>query len=253
MENGKISFHDFLSPFSILQNSFLTLVYPQACRICEESVESANDGFVCDKCWRRTRIFKNKEILCCKCGSFLKNGTPIIETFCHRCETDEYDFARAVGLYENALSVSVLNLKKEPFIPKRLQDLLLSAFKNAPFQDTTCIIPVPLSKRRQLERGYNQAAVIAESVSKQSGIPLDKLSLMRTVHTDKHRAGMDRKARTESVKNAFEVKRPRLIESKNILLIDDIFTSGATVSNCAKALKKSGAGKVYVLTLARAF
>jgi predicted amidophosphoribosyltransferase len=66
-----------------------------------------------------------------------------------------------------------------------------------------------------------------------------------------HRATMDNKARETSVKNAFEVKRPKLIEGENILLIDDVFTSGATVSNCAKVLKEKGAGKVYILTVAR--
>jgi len=66
-----------------------------------------------------------------------------------------------------------------------------------------------------------------------------------------HRVGMDGKARAVSVENVFEVKRPKFIENKKILLIDDVFTSGATASSCAKVLKKSGADKVYVFTLAK--
>lgn len=252
-ETKPAEFSGFLSPLSFIYDSCLTLIYPQACKICEQSVESQADGFACDNCWRQTRVFNDKEIICQKCSAFLKNGTPGVETFCRRCDTDEYDLARAVGLYENALSTSVLTLKNEPFLPKRLESLLISAFANSPFQDATRIIPVPLSKQRFKSRGFNQASIIARSINKQTNIPIDESSLARTLHTEKHRAGMDRKARSESVKNAFEVKRPQLIKGENILLVDDVFTSGATVSNCANALKKSGARKVYVLTVARAF
>lgn len=256
MKNGETSprsFPDSVSPFSFIYNSCLTLLYPQPCKICEKSVESRNDGFVCERCWRKTHIFRGKEIICQKCGAFLKKGIPSVETYCRRCEADDYDLARAVGLYENALSTSILTLKNEPFLPKRLQQLLVSTFEKSPFQDTTRIIPVPLSPKRLTERGFNQATVIAQAIAGPTGITIDELSLVRTIHTEKHRAGMDRKSRGESVKNAFDVKRPKLIAGENILLVDDVFTSGATVSNCAKVLKKNGADKVYVLTIARTF
>jgi competence protein ComFC len=82
---------------------------------------------------------------------------------------------------------------------------------------------------------------------------MNTLSVARITQVAKRRAGMDRKARFASVENAFEVKRPKLIENQNILLIDDVFTSGATATNRAKALKKKGASKVYILTIARTF
>lgn len=254
MENRKLGPLNFLEfPFSVLHDAFLSLVYPQACHICDKNVESKADGFVCETCWRETHVFSNSEIVCSKCSVFLKKGIPTAETFCRRCDADEYDSARAVGLYESALAASVLILKKDPFLPKRLQKLLIETFYDSPFQDTTRIIPVPLSKKRLIERKFNQAALIAKVIAEETRIKFDEGSLARTVHTEKHRAGMDRKARGESVKDSFEVKRPRLIEGENILLIDDVFTSGATVSNCAKVLKKYGANKVYVLTIARAF
>jgi ComF family protein len=252
-ETKTVESYGFLSPLSFIYDSCLTLIYPQTCKKCSHSVESQTDGFVCDNCWRQTRLFYGQEISCRKCSAFLRNGPSDSVTFCRRCETDEYDFARAVGLYENALLISVLTLKTEPFIPRRLENLLISVSADPLFQDAERIVPVPLSKQRLKSRGFNQASVIARLISKQTNIPIDETSLVRTRHTEKHRAGMDRKARSESVENAFEVKRPRIIEGKNILLVDDVFTSGATVSNCARALKKSGACKVYVLTIARAF
>jgi predicted amidophosphoribosyltransferase len=89
-------------------------------------------------------------------------------------------------------------------------------------------------------------------ISRHAALPLDEKSLIRTKHTLMHRAGMDSKARGQTVKNAFKVVRPRLIEGRSILLVDDVFTSGETASICAKLLKKSGASTVNVLTLARA-
>jgi ComF family protein len=242
-------------PLSAIYDACLTLIYPQICRLCEKSVESRADGVACRACWQKTRIFTGgKETLCEKCGAFLElNSSEKFKTFCRRCADDDFDSARAVGLYEHALLATVLNLKKTPFVPLRLQNLFFTAFLQSPFPDTTRIIPVPLSKRRLRERGFNQASLLAKVLAERANLPLDENSLIRKIHTPRHRAGMDRKARAESVRNAFEVTRPNFVENENILLIDDVFTSGATASNCAKALKNKGARAVYVLAVARAF
>ena len=251
-EQTNFGYSKFFSPISTLYDSFLTLVYPQSCRICEKSVESNAEGVVCAKCWQNTHIFTDSDIFCHKCNAFLGERRADFKTFCQRCTEDFYDLARAIGIYEKALFISILQLKQQPHLPKHLEKLLFSAFEHSPFQDATCIIPVPLSKIRFAERGFNQAELLAQSLSKQSGLRIYESSLKRVIHTEKHRVGMDRKARLESVKGAFKVISPRLIEGQKILLIDDVFTSGSTVSNCAKMLKKYGANKVYVLTIARA-
>jgi ComF family protein len=238
--------------FSPLYDSFLTLVYPQACQICLNSVEQQADGFACRNCWKETKIFKGNETLCQKCGAFLLDKQTNFETFCRRCDDDFYDAAKAIGSYEKALLVTILNLKHTPFVPQTLSDLFFKTFLDSDFQDADLIIPVPLSSKRFSERGHNQAELLAETLAQQTELAFDKISLRRKVHIEKRRAGMDRKSRLESVKNAFEVVTPKLIEGKKILLIDDVFTSGATVSNCAKVLKKAGAEKAYVLTVARA-
>lgn len=234
-------------------DSLLTLAYPQACQICQNSVENSHNGAACEDCWNETRIFSGKETICHKCGRFLSEAETDFQTFCHQCDEHFYDAARAVGLYENGLRCSILHLKHEPVVAKRLQKLFLSAFAHSDFQNAAKIIPVPLSKKRFVERSFNQAAVLAKILADSVKIELDEHSLVRKIHTPMHRVGMDTKARELSVKNAFEVKRPKLIDGKNILLIDDVFTSGATVSACAKTLKQSGAAEVYVFTVARVF
>src|SRR5260370_1334885 len=133
---------------------------------------------------------------------------------------------------------------------KALQNSLPSRI--ADIGNSDLIVPIPLSKQRKQERGFNQAEIIAAELSRVSGIPVDASSLIRKFHTPIHRMGMDQKAREITVKNVFEVVRPRLIAGKNILLVDDVFTSGATASFCAKVLKKNGAVKVNVFILARA-
>jgi ComF family protein len=263
MKNGesspKIFSRRFVSPLSAFYDACLTVIYPQTCRLCgEKSVESRADGVVCHACWQKTRIFSDddggKQILCEKCSAFLQsNSSEKFTTFCRRCDDDDFDAARAVGLYEHALLATILNLKQTPFVPLRLQNLFFQTFLESPFLDATRIIPVPLSKRRFNERGFNQASLLAKILTERINLSLDENSLIRKANTPQHRVGMDKKARAESVKNAFEVTRPKFIEGEKILLIDDVFTSGATVSNCAKVLKNKGARAVYVLTVARAF
>ena len=245
----------YLLPFMLTKvlDSLLTVFYPQACQNCGASVENYEFGAACQNCWQKTRIFTGRETVCYKCHKFQSEKESNFQTFCHQCDAHFYERARAAGLYENALQVSVLNLKREPFVSKNLRKIFIKAFEISEFQDASLIIPIPLSKKRLLERGFNQAAVLAKILSLETKIKLDEQSLARKVHTPMHRAGMDTKARELTVKNAFEVKRPNFIKGEKILLVDDVFTSGATASACAKVLKKSGAEKVYVLTLARAF
>jgi ComF family protein len=110
---------------------------------------------------------------------------------------------------------------------------------------------VPLHPKRQRSRGFNQAAIIAEVLSNRLGLPLDEVSLVRLTSTEKYRAGLDAKGRRDTVAGAFEVRHPRLIANETILLVDDVFTTGATVSACAAALLAAGAQHVFVLTISR--
>jgi ComF family protein len=111
---------------------------------------------------------------------------------------------------------------------------------------------VPLHAKRERERGHNQAAVLARELARATDLELDEYVLARRVHTERHRAGMDARARRESVTGAFEVRAPKQISGRRVLLIDDVFTTGATVSACAAVLKSAGAADVFVLTIARA-
>lgn len=238
--------------FRAIQNSLLSLVYPQECCVCAGHVENRDDGVACRKCWSATSIFTGAEMLCEKCGAYFSDEAAPVPVFCHKCDDHHYAKAAALGVYEKALSASIINLKTVPFLAQCLTAAIPTAIIRAGLIDADVIIPIPLSRQRKLERGFNQAELIATVVSKSAGIPIDRSSLARKLHTPIHRIAMDKKARELTVQNAFEVTRSRLISGKKILLVDDVFTSGATASNCAKVLKKNGASKVSVFTLARA-
>ena len=127
-----------------------------------------------------------------------------------------------------------------------------SVSQREPLRAAELVLPVPLHAARERERGFNQALVLARELARVSGRSLDQHSLVRKIQTQMHRGGMDAKARRQSVASAFTVCHRDLIAGKRLLLIDDVFTTGATASACAEALRESGAESVFLLTIARA-
>jgi ComF family protein len=241
----------------LFYDGLLAVAYPQSCAICGGSVESRKFGVACEACWSRTRVFDGTEILCWKCGLLhdldeLTAQVSAEEMRCRRCEMLDFSVARAVGPYEGAFRESVLQLKREPHVAPQLEALLIAAAKREPLSLSTRIVPVPLHPKRQRSRGFNQATIIAEVLSNGVGLPLDEVSLVRVTSTEKYRAGLDAKGRRDTVAGAFEVRHPRLIANENVLLVDDVFTTGATVSACSAALLTAGARNVFVLTISRA-
>lgn len=245
----------FPNTFNRLFDAALALVYPQACAACGvRGVERRADWPACAACWAATRLFDGGETLCWKCGTPAGGEVPeeVRPTVrCRRCEAEEFTAARACGVYEGALRAAVLGLKRDPFVPPRLAMLLGEAAGRAPLDAATRVLAVPLHPMRERERGFNQAARLASAVAKRVGLTFDAWSLARVAHSERHRAGMDARARRESVSEAFAVARPRLVSGERVLLVDDVFTTGATASACAVALKAAGALEVYVLTAAR--
>jgi len=129
---------------------------------------------------------------------------------------------------------------------------LLSEYKDPelPFSEFDLILPVPLHPQRLRRRGFNQSLLLARRVSRHHSIALDFKSLQRIRHTQPQ-TELSGAQRQKNIRGAFEVRNPFVIEEKRLLLIDDVFTTGATVQECSKVLLKAGAKRVDVLTLAR--
>lgn len=244
-------------------DALLTVAYPQACRVCGGSVEQRSLGVACSHCWKSTRMFNGAEIICWKCGAVVLeeeiSADKTTDTTmglrnnvrCHRCDSDSFTAARAVGVYEQGLRASVLELKRRPHLAPFVINLLLCAAQREPLNTATRIIPVPLHEKRARERGFNQSSIIADALAKPLKLPIDETSLTRIRGSGKYRAGLDAKGRRDTVTNAFLVRYPKLVEDESVLLVDDVFTTGATVNACAEALVKAKAREVFVLTIAR--
>lgn len=239
-----------------LRDATLTLLYPNACRICGAIIESWRDGVACAACWQLTQSHWKDHTPCIKCGFPLPRIKTLPETTerrCGRCQELAFTCARSCGSYEGALRESVLWLKSHEHLAPRLRQLLLATFAALnQAQASESVIPVPLHRSRLKTRGFNQAAVLAQAISAATGLYLDTTSIVRVKASDPRRAGMDAIARARSVREAFRVRAPRLIENRAVLLVDDVMTSGATVHEISQTLLSSGARAVSVLTLARA-
>ena len=242
-------------------DALLTVAYPQACRVCGGSVEERRLGVACRACWEKTRVFTGGETICWKCGAPSPgldaqindqlNRRPNEQIRCHLCDSQSFTAARAVGFYEHGLRESVLSLKRQPHVASFLINLLANVAQREPLNTATRIIPVPLHETRRRERGFNQASVIANALGKQLHLLVDEATLRRPVASEKYRAGLDPKGRRDTVTGVFEVRNPKVVEGESLLLVDDVFTTGATVNSCAGVLLASGALNVFVLTIAR--
>jgi ComF family protein len=163
-----------------------------------------------------------------------------------------FHYARSCGAYAGALEANVLFLKSQPHLCRRLRQLLQQTFStHQEFLQCNVVMPVPLHRDRERQRGFNQAALIARLLAKAFNLRLDCHTLERVKYTEKHGVGMDAHDRAQSVKNAFQVADADAILGVSVLIIDDVLTTGSTISEITKTLLKAGAAEVNLLTVAR--
>jgi len=235
-----------------LRDAFAGLAFPSMCVICATPIESLDDGVTCALCWQQT-LLTVPEPRCYQCGWPIRSQLPANhQPRCTRCRDADFALLRFAGPYEGALRANLLFLKNYPHVCQRMRELVIAVFeKETALHAANIVIPIPLHLQRLRERGFNQATPIARLISRHAKIPLRTRWLVRTKHTERHRAGMDAKARATSVAAAFAVKRPEQIKNQIVLLVDDVFTTGATLNECGRTLMEAGAKTVYGFTVAR--
>jgi ComF family protein len=229
----------------------LDLLFPPLCMACRGRV--AEPHSLCGACWSAISFIEDP--LCARCGMPF-DVDPGGETICAACHAGTFDFdrARALFRYDDASKPLILSFKHGDRLDHapgfarwldRTGRLLLS--------EADVILPVPLHRSRLWKRRYNQAAVLADRLSRFAGCALDPLLLERKRATKSQGEMPSAKARRRNVLGAFRVRpeRAEQLKGRNVLLVDDVFTTGATLSACARALKRAGAARVDALTLAR--
>jgi ComF family protein len=175
---------------------------------------------------------------------------------CGDCITSQpaFSVARAVGSYETTLLEAIHRFKYNGKISiGEALGKFMAEFKYSDFNiaDYSVIMPVPLHPKKLRARGFNQSLVLAREISKYFSLPLDFLILKRHIRTEPQ-INLGKKERESNVRGAFSVTNPHKIQGQKIILVDDVYTSGSTVKECARILMKNKADKIAVLTLARA-
>ena len=230
----------------------LDFFLPAKCPLCGLSSDPSAPDRPCPVCLSQVKFFSSPR--CFRCGIGFPSLSDV-DHLCSECLTEERHFsrARAVCGYEGAIMEAISRLKYGGVtrLAKPLGNLL-AEYQDPEFSlsDNDLVIPVPLHTRRLRERGFNQSLLLARQVSRRRSIPLNFTALHRTRETQPQ-TQLTGAERRKNVRGAFEVRKAEALEGKRILLIDDVFTTGATVQECASVLLGAGASEVHVLTLAR--
>ncbi|HSZ74068.1 MAG TPA: ComF family protein [Rhizomicrobium sp.] len=229
----------------------LDALFPPRCISCRNAVATA--GALCAPCWDEISFIEGP--MCSACGMPFEID-PGEGTLCAACLAypPAFDRARAVMRYDEASRGLILALKwadRLDLAPGFARWLNRSG--RALIDECDVIVPVPLHRFRLWQRRYNQSALLAKGIARLNNKTFDALSLTRTRHTPSQGEMTSAKARRRNVKGAFAVKPSRAgrLAGKSVLLVDDVFTTGATLNACAKALKAAGATHISVLALAR--
>jgi competence protein ComFC len=231
--------------FTDLRDGLLDLVYPPKCLLCDEM----QPMYFCDEC--KAKIVEIHPPTCYRCGY------PLTESYCTECRGVEFNFdcAAAFGAYDGTLkdAIHLLKYTGHKVMGPVLGALLsrhLSKDHRRQLDGASCIIPMPIHATRLRERGFNQSDLIAREMAGTLGKALLTGVLARTKAT-KPQVSLAEAQRHANVQNAFEVKNPKAVQGRIIILVDDVLTTGSTADAAAKALREAGAREIRVVTLAR--
>ncbi|MBI5058014.1 MAG: ComF family protein [Nitrospirae bacterium] len=225
-------------------NNFLNTLFPETCPVCQNRAQDHVTAPICSDCWQEVSPYKGP--LCRRCGKPLVSGE---SATCGECIQDEpaFVYARSFGLYEGALKKAI-NLLKFYGI-KRLSKPLSDIITQIKLPHVDAVIPVPLHEKRLRQREFNQSALLAKYLAESLGTDVVVNCLVK-IRDTRPQVGLSSQERRKNLSKAFDIKQRELINGKNIMLVDDVVTTGATVRECSKVLKKAGAKNIYAITLA---
>jgi ComF family protein len=233
-------------------NDVSDVIFPPQCLGCSEILHPQSKQLFCAACNEKIKFITGN--LCPVCGTIFPDS-PAKSHLCGNCMENKTYFscARAVVSYETIILDAIHQFKYGNNIS--VGALLASfmadfSFPDVDFTDYSLIIPVPLHIKRLRQRGFNQSLILARALAKKKQIPVN-FSLLKRHKFTETQTGLNKAERNKNIKGAFEVSNKKKIASKNVILVDDVYTTGATINECAKILTKAGAQKVTVLTLAR--
>ncbi len=226
----------------------LKLFWPEVCPFCGKVSAQG----ICGECRKKTDRLKVREPKCMKCGKPVKDAE---QEYCRDCldARHEYDRGAALWVHKPPVNTSVYQFKfhnRRSFGSFYAKEMAAEYGEALAGWGIDIIIPVPLYPGKYKKRGYNQAAVLARELGKVLDIPVEERLLKRIRETAPQKNLTPRKRR-QNLNGAFSVEKRRrvFLKSRSVLLMDDIYTTGSTVDEAAKTLKKAGAEKVFYLAI----
>jgi len=233
--------------------TFKHIVYPRVCLACKQRLpESLTDDILCVEC--RKKIKKNIPPFCSSCGRHLvivHSG----EKICAECFKKNLHFDRAFSpcRYDGPVKelIHEFKYKNKEYLGGPLSQLMIDFIKHyaVPIENIDYIIPMPLHPVKLREREFNQAGILGDHIAREFNKSIGHRVLLKQKWT-KTQTELSHEERMHNVKNSFRVSDGNVIKGKNILLIDDVLTTGATASEAAFTLKQYGAAAVFILAIA---
>ena len=238
--------------FNILRTTvraFYDLVYPPCCALCKDRIYDER-GVICDDC--EHGLLPIEAPYCERCGQSL--ATPVSP--CSACPGRTFYFDGALSGFQFNTPLQdlthQLKYRSRPGIGRFLGSLLGKRVEREPaFPHIVAVVPVPLHSLRRRERGYNQSEYIAQGISDETGIPVLRDVLVRNRNTPTQ-TSLTPDGRAANVEGVFDVIRTDAVRGSSLVLVDDVFTTGATINSGARSLILEGAERVFALTIARA-
>lgn len=213
-----------------------------SCLVCGRECADTQT-LICEDC--KKDLIKISGHVCKKCGMPIEKS----QLLCDECKNSDlfFDMARAAFLFDDKSANIVYGLKyfNHKYNAKHMAILMIEPLQE--FGKFDMFVPVPLHPNRFRERGYNQSELLANELSALTSIPTNTTCLARKIETETQ-TGKTKAERAANMVGAFEIKNKIEVVGKSVVLIDDVFTTGATVNECARVLKRAGAAKVFVLT-----
>jgi len=233
-------------------NAGLALIYPEVCQICKAEPAKPEDGFVGSQCWSQVRFIRPP--FCERCG-LPYEGELTTSFVCTNCQELKLHFSSArSAVVAKGVTLEVIHQFKysralwfENFLAGLLRREAAPVLRR---QSWDFIVPVPLHPLKEREREFNQAAVLARHLSRAVNLPCHE-KIVRRITPTVTQTHLKRDARATNMHKVFAVRPGNVLTGKRIVLIDDVFTTGATTNDCARALRQAGAADVCVWTVAR--
>ena len=225
----------------------IVFLYPAKCHVCEAFLGITSVPYICADCWHDIQFVEPPWCDIC--------GTPDVRGLCDECATDppRYGKLRSIAFYQTTLQQAIHLFKfekKRIFAPHLIHLIKAHIPIDCCIADYDFILPVPIHQKRLRERGFNQATLLAKGIAQTEGVPVLTDTLVRHRHTVAQ-SSLGMEARQHNIIGAFEIPNPEVIRDKRLLIVDDVFTTGATIREAVNELWKADPAEVDVLTLAR--